>query len=107
MSTVSMAAVRKVIADEATRQFDSLKGVETRFHDQTLYVETNEEHAWERTRVTLNLYTDLYGEYVEEYYVNTSSGWMTADKASTLAVLLGGVSAVAKKVEEMGVKYHG
>lgn len=103
--TFPMAEVRKVIAEETEKQFAMMRGVEAEFRSETLYVRTMEESRWDRSEVSLNLRTDLYGEQVEGYYINYPSRWSTAAQADAMSVLMGGVAQVAKAVEALGVPY--
>lgn len=101
--TFPMSEVRKIIGDEAQKQFGAMTGVKYELRTTTFTVETEEESYWERAKVDIVLETDIYGEEVSGYYINYSSRWQSAEFASRMSVLIGGVSSIAKKLEVAGL----
>jgi len=101
--SVLMTEVRRAMGDETKAQFGAVANVEAEFHGETLRVHTNEENPWDQMKVELHLKTNIYGDEVDGYYISYSSMWQSARAADTMSVLLGGVAAIAKKLEAMGV----
>ena len=103
--TFPMVAVRKVIGDEAQRQFGAMTGVQLVFQTDSFRITIPAEEYFDRVEVTVSLRSDIYAEQVESYYINFPSRWSSAEYAEKLSVLLGGAAMIGKALEKLWVPY--